>query len=291
MSSARATAVGLMAVVLWSFLALLTVATAPMPPLQLAAISFAIGGALGLVWTAAGRRLHELRRLRAPVVAFGTAGLFGYHFLYFSALRLAPAAQAGLLAYLWPLLIVLFSGLLPGERLRMRQLAGAFLAFAGAALVIGANIGGSGPARPTGALTGYALALACALIWSAYSVISRRLSAVPTSSVALFCLLSALLAALAHLGLETTAWPRDASGWLAVALLGLGPVGLAFYVWDIGMKRGDIQFLGVASYGAPVLSTAILVAAGFARASWPLFGATLLVSGGAWLAARPARQA
>ena len=282
MSRGAATATGLIAVALWSLLALLTVRTAPVPPLQLNAMGFAIGAVIGLGWTAATGGLRQLRAIPLGVYAFGTLALFGYHALYFSALRLAPPAEAGLIAYLWPLLIVVLSSLLPGERLRAGHVAGAVLGFTGAALLLSRG----GMEGDRAALGGYALALACALVWSGYSVASRRLGAVPTASVAVFCAASAALSAALHLGVEDTAWPRGAGGWAAVAALGAGPVGLAFYVWDIGVKRGDIQLLGAASYAAPLLSTVVLVAAGIAAPSWRLGVAAALIAGGAGLAAR-----
>ena len=281
MTRRTATLIGFGAVLLWSLLALLTVATAPMPPFQLTALTFAVGAGVGLVWGVATGSLGLLRGVGWRVYAAGTAGLFGYHALYFSALRLAPPAEAGLIAYLWPLLIVLFSGLLPGEVLRRGHVAGAVLGFAGAALII---LGGRGEPG-TGAFAGYGLALLCALFWSGYSVLSRRFGSVPTVSVTVFCAATAVLSAIVHVLTETTVWP-DPSGWLAVIALGLGPVGLAFFVWDIGCKRGDIQVLGTASYAAPVLSTLALIAAGLARPSWALAGAVVLIVGGAALAAR-----
>ncbi len=136
MTRPRATLIGFVAVLLWALLALFTVFTAPMPPLQLNAVCFAIGGVIGVIWIVATGGIGRLRGVPWYVYVFGTAGLFGYHFLYFSALRAAPAAEAGLIAYLWPLLIVLFSGLLPGERLRTGHVIGAAISFAGAALVV-----------------------------------------------------------------------------------------------------------------------------------------------------------
>ncbi|MBN2907531.1 MAG: EamA family transporter [Rhodobacteraceae bacterium] len=282
MTRLRATAIGFLAILLWSFLALFTVGTAPVPPLQLNAICFGIGGTIGLIWVAATGTGHTLRAVPLRVYAFGTAGLLGYHALYFSALRLAPAAEAGLIAYLWPLLIVLFSGLLPGERLRSGHVLGALVAFCGAALIVTRGSGGFEGA----ALPGYGLALLCALTWSGYSVLSRRLGATPTSSVAVFCLASAALSLPMHLALEPTVWPDSAMGWASVLALGAGPVGLAFYVWDIGVKRGDIQILGVASYAAPLLSTLVLVVTGIAAGSATLFIAAGLIAAGAALAAR-----
>lgn len=276
-----ATFIGFIAILLWALLALLTVATAPTPPLLLNAICFAVGGTLGLIWARVTGRLHHLRTVSWRIYLFGTLGLFGYHALYFTALRLAPPAQAGLIAYLWPLLIVLMSGLLPGERLRLGHILGGGLGFLGAALLI---TDGSG--LNADHAMGYLLAIACALTWSGYSVLSRRLGAAPTESVAVFCLATALLSALLHLALEETVWPVGVWGWSAVIGLGLGPVGLAFYVWDIGIKKGDIQLLGVASYAAPLLSTLILVIAGVATPSVNLAVAALLITGGAGLAAR-----
>lgn len=281
-----ATVTGFSAVLLWAVLALLTVGTAPVPPFLLNALTFGIGGVLGLGWIAAMGGVSRLKGLTPGALAFGTAGLFGYHALYFSALRLAPAAEASLIAYLWPLFIVLLSGLLPGERLRRAHVVGALLAFAGAALIVLGR--GRGP-WGEGAALGLGLAFLCALTWAAYSVGSRRFGAVPTEAVALFCLATAALSVPCHLIWETTAWPEGAAGWAAVVALGLGPVGLAFYVWDIGMKRGDIQMLGVASYAAPLLSTLALVLAGAAQATPVLLLAAALVTGGAVLAARAGR--
>ncbi|WP_425043232.1 DMT family transporter [Primorskyibacter sp. S87] len=282
MTRSRATMVGFVAVLLWSLLALLTVGSEPTPPLLLNAICFSIGGTLGLIWTAASGGLRQLRNVSWRVYAFGTVGLFGYHALYFSALRLAPAAEAGLIAYLWPLLIVLFSGLLPGEQLRPGHLIGAFLGFSGAALIIA----GGGGGFQTQYLPGYGLALLCALTWSGYSVLSRKVGDAPTASVAVFCVATAVASWILHLAVEDTVWPQGALGWASTIGLGLGPVGLAFYVWDIGVKQGDIQMLGTSSYAAPLLSTLILVGAGIAAPSWGLAIAAALITGGAVLAAR-----
>jgi drug/metabolite transporter (DMT)-like permease len=283
-SRQQATAIGFSAVLMWSLLALFTIGSAPVPPLLLNAICFGIGGLIGLIWTAR-TGFGVLRGVGWKVYAFGTIGLFGYHFLYFTAFRLSPTAETGLIAYLWPLFIVLMSGLLPGERLRAPHVIGALIAFAGAALIVlGRGDGASG------STLGMALAFVCALTWAAYSVLSRRLGEVPTESVTVFCLATAALSVVAHLALEETVWPVGATGWAAVLALGLGPVGAAFFTWDIGMKRGDIQLLGVGSYAAPLLSTLALVVAGIARPTWTIVLAAVLIAAGAALAARASAE-
>ncbi len=280
----NATFIGFGAIVLWSGLALLTALSGDVPPFELTAIAFAIGGAGGIAYAIARGRLWMLAQpWRVWLVGIG--GLFGYHALYFAALRRAPPAEASLIAYLWPLLIILFSAALPGDRLHARHVVGAALGFTGAAALFlsrGASFASSGRAP----LIGYGLALCCAFVWSAYSVLSRGLKQAPSEAVAGYCLATAALAALCHVAFENTVIPTGVGQWSAILGLGLGPVGLAFYIWDFGVKHGDIRLLGVAAYAAPVISTLILVAAGIAPATPALALASVLIAGGAAVASR-----
>lgn len=267
---------------MWSFLALFTAASGKMPPFQLSAICFAIGSIPGMVVMIFNPSRIALLKQPAKVWLIGIAGLFGYHFLYFTALRNAPAVEAGLIAYLWPLLIVVGSALLPGERLRWYHIAGALAGLVGTILIVARN----GVAFDDAYLIGYGAAFLCAFTWSGYSLITRRFEAVSTDVVTGFCLATSILSFVCHLALETTVWPATTFEWLAVAGLGLLPVGAAFYAWDFGVKNGDIQLLGVSSYAAPVLSTLILILFGFAEPSWRIALACLFVTGGAVLAAQ-----
>ena len=135
-------------------------------------------------------------------------------------------------------------------------------------------------------IPGLAAAFVAAFVWAAYSVMSRKLKAVPTDAVAGFCLATALLAALVHGMVEKTVWPETSGQWLAIVALGVGPVGAAFFTWDIGMKRGDIRVLGAASYATPLLSTAFLILAGYARPSATIAFAAILIAGGGLIAAK-----
>ena len=280
LSRSTATFIGFTAVRLWSLLAFLPGASGTVPAFQLTAVTFAIGGASLLLL-----RPGAIRAMRQPLPVWllGVGGLFGYHFCYFFALRNAPPVEAGLINYLWPLLIVVFSALLPSERLRWQHLAGCALALFGAVLVV---TRGQGFGFDVQYSLGYAAALCAAIIWAAYSVLSRRFAAVSSDAIAGFCLVTALLATICHLLLEPTIWPGNPWQWAALIGLGLGPVGLAFYVWDIGVKRGDIQVLGAASYSAPLLSTLILILTGYATYSHLILIACLLITAGAVLAAK-----
>ena len=277
----RATLIGFAAILMWSFLALFTAASGTMPPFQLSAICFAIGSIPGILVLILNRSRLAFLRQPAKVWIVGIAGLFGYHFLYFTALRNAPAVEAGLIAYLWPLLIVVGSALLPGERLRWYHVAGALAGLCGTFLIVGRN----GINFDGAYAVGYGAAFLCAFTWSGYSLLTRRFDAVSTDVVTGFCMATSILSLVCHLGLETTVWPQAASQWVAVLGLGLFPVGAAFYAWDYGVKNGDIQILGAASYAAPLLSTLNLTLFGFAEPSWRIALACVLVTGGAVLAA------
>jgi drug/metabolite transporter (DMT)-like permease len=284
----RSTLIGAAALLLWAFLAPLTRLAQGdeagggtlLPPLLLAGLAFAVGGSFALAVVVARGRLGLLRQ---PPLAWlhGIGGLAGYHALYFAALALAPPVEANLLNYLWPLLIVLLSAPLLGMRLGLWRLAGVGMGLAGGVLLLGAGV-----AFPAEAMVGFACALAAALTWALYSVLARRLAVVPTEAVAGFCLASAVLALAAHAAFEPAA---AGIGWrqaVSVLLLGLGPVGAAFFLWDIGMKRGDPRLLGTLAYATPVVSTLLLAAIGEGHLGWRVLAAAALVAGGGLVAAR-----
>jgi drug/metabolite transporter (DMT)-like permease len=278
----KATLIGLTAVLMWATLGLFGAGSGKVPPFLLNTLCFGFSGIMALVWLVL---TGKTRLLRQPlgVWAFGTFGLFGFHFFYFTAIRNAPPVEANLINYTWPLLIVLFSALLPGEQLRLHHVIGAILGLAGAVLLI---TGGEGVGFSSGSMLGYGAAVASCLFWSSYSVLSRRLGAVPTEAVAGFCLMTAILSGVCHLALEETILPASSLEWASVLALAAFPVGLAFFTWDIGVKRGDIQVLGAAAYSAPLLSTLLLIAFGFGALTPAVGIACVAITLGAVIAAK-----
>lgn len=281
-SVSRATAIGFISIVLWGMLALLTSLTnGNIPPFQMLAMTFAFAFLLMLGnWLRQGKT--GLEYTRQPILAWllGVGGLFGYHSFYFLAMAHAPVVEVSLIAYLWPLLIVLFSALLPGEHLSKFHLLGAVLALIGCWVLIS----GGSKGFSSDYLMGYLAAMACALIWSTYSVASRLVKQVPTDAVGWFCGVTALLGLICHRFLETTVWPANWIEWLIVIGLGLGPLGLAFFTWDYGVKHGNLQLLGVLSYAAPLISVVMLILAGKAEPTLTVLFACLAIVGGAFIA-------
>lgn len=277
----RATIIGSGAIALWSFLALFTSITGGIPAFQLLFLTFLCGGTVGLLaLIVKGTTFKKLSSQPPKIWLIGIGGLFGYHFFYFTALGLAPVEDASLIAYLWPLLIVLLSPLVLDDKLRWFHIMGAFTAFTGAILLL---ISKGEASFSSGFSFGYSMALGSAIIWAVYSILNRTIKNVSTDMVAIYCLGTALLGGLCHLLLETWIAPSGTQ-WTAIGVLGLGPVGAAFYAWDYGTKHGNIRLLGVLSYAAPLLSTIILILSGHALFSWGLITACLLIVGGAIIA-------
>lgn len=260
----QATVIGSMAILLWSSLALFTTQANSVPPLLLLTLTFGVASALFfVVYLFKGELKSSWKQTPKSAILMGGLGFYFYHFFYFYAFQNAPPVEAGLIAYLWPLLIVLMAGMTKGNALSWTHLVGAVVAFIGTGIMLQSK--SQVLTTESNAVyhwTGYAAAFACALIWSSYSVANRRYQDVPSSAVLWYCLITTLLAGVSHLAVEAQSWTTStsfpATTWVAILGLGFGPVGIAFFCWDLGVKKGNLSLLGVLSYTAPALSTAWL---------------------------------
>ncbi len=266
------------AIALWASLASLGVSLTHIPPFLLTGIALIIGSVPAWPFV-----LRDPSQWRIPLrtLALGVYGLFAYHFLLFIALRNAPPVEANLVNYLWPLFIVVLSPVvLPGVSLRWPHVLAALLGFGGAAIAI---VGGR---ELSGTLSwGYLPALAAALIWGTYSLMTKRVAAFPTTAIGLFGLVSGVLSLLCHAVLEPAVAlaPRD---WTLLALMGLGPLGASFFLWDKALKLGDARHIGILSYITPLASTALLLVVSGQPFSASIALATAMIIGAAVLGMR-----
>ena len=277
----RATAIGGIAILLWASLALLASFVRNIPPFEVLSLSFGVAFTAGMILIGLRGEVALTLPGQSPMAfLLGFGGIFTYHALYFTALDLAPPAQASLISYLWPLLIVLFSSLLPDAKLTPAHAIGAICGLGGTALILL-----HGKATASGHLAGYVAASGCAFVWSGYSVLNRRFGQVPSAMIAPICGAVALASLICHLSLERTIWPMPGQ-WLTIIVLGLGPVGLAFFAWDYATKHGNLSLLGTLSYAAPLLSTGLLIAAQVTPLTLPVMASALLIVGGGVIALR-----
>lgn len=246
------TLLALAAIVIWSTLALLTTRVTELPSLLILGIVFLISGSPSLV-------MRRVWRNDWRILLVGVSGIFGYHFLYFNAFRLAPAVEVNLINYLWPLLIVLLAPLLlPGYSLRPRHVLAGVLGLIGATLLV---TNGRFSAE-TGAPAGYLMAAGAALTWALYSILTKRLPPFSTGVVSQFCGLSGLLSLFIFFiqgGGVNTIPEITLRQWFYLALIGIGPMGAAFYLWDAALKKGDPRTIGSLAYLTPLLSTINLI--------------------------------
>ncbi|WP_296542533.1 DMT family transporter [Rhodoferax sp.] len=291
--SARAKLLALGAIVMWSSLAALGVALRHVPPFLLTGLSLLVGGLIALPLSK-----FKLAAWRVPwrTLALGVYGLFGYHFLLFVGLQNAPPVQANLVNYLWPLLIVVLAPvLLPGLVMRWQHIVAGLIGFAGAVIVILSSAepnlsAGSGTASAAMAfqaewLWGYLASAIGAVIWATYSLLTRRVPHFDTAAIGTFAWISGLLALLCHALMEPSV-DLSLRDWALIALLGLGPLGGSFFLWDKALKTGDARHIGLLSYLTPLLSTLLLLWVSDRALTWPVGLAGVLIVGAAWLGTR-----
>ena len=271
------------AIALWASLATLATLLTEIPPFLLTGIGLVIGSLISLPLS--GFKLSAWK-VPAKTLTVGVYGLFGYHLMLFIALQTAPAVEANLVNYLWPLLIVVLAPLFTRSlKLGARHTIAASAGLTGAYIAI---TSAGQEAGPLGFEIGYLFAFAAAVIWATYSLLTTKLRTFPTSAIGLFGLVSGVLALVAHFILEEPA-VITSSDWVLLVVLGLGPLGGAFYFWDAALKIGDPRRIGLLAFLTPLLSTTLLLVVSGRELSWQLLVATALIVGGAILGSQSAR--
>ncbi len=244
------------------------------PSFLVLGVAFLISGSISLVY-------HKAWHIPLMTLLIGSGGIFGYHFLYFLAFTFAPAVEVNLINYLWPVLIVALTPLvLSGYKLHFQHFLGVVLGLLGAALIV---TGGSFQPQVS-YYPGYLLALGAAFIWALYSLLTKRLPIFDSSAVSTFTFISGILSLLFYFvsgGSIAQFTQLTGREWLFVMLIGIGPLGGAFFLWDYALKHGDPRTIGSLAFLTPLLSTLILVLVGGKQLTASNLFALVLIIGGA----------
>lgn len=257
-----ATFYGVMAIFMWGGLALLGTTTSKIPSFQLLFICFSISATLMFIKRIlTGKAPLTSSYLTSKQWLIGIIGLFGFHFCYFMALKKAPAIEVSLISYLWPMLFALF---VSTKATLLSSFVGSLIGFIGVGFII---VGGVGLSYNQEYLTGYMLSACCAFIWSSYSWFQSKTNN-DVDEIGWLSVAVAILSLFAHLLLEPSNWSFSFNQWVCILLLGIGPVGGAFYLWDIGLKMGNKRLLASLSYSAPLISAIALSLAG--KSTWTI---------------------
>lgn len=276
---AAAVFLALFTIFLWSFLALLGAQVTHLPSILVSGVALTTSGILSSF-------TYKSWCIPFKTLIIGFGGIFGYHYLFFTAFRYAPVVEANLVNYLWPLLIVLLSPvILSGHQLKPHHLIGALMGLFGAGLIIT----GGRFSLDISNLPGYLAAAGAALVWASYSLLTKRVPPFPTSAVGSFCLLAGLFSLVVYVSGElfgqasspVTGLLPMGSDWVYLLLLGVGPLGAAFFTWDAALKRGDPRVIGSLAYFTPLTSTMVLVGVGGRTFTWVAALAMLLIVMGA----------
>ncbi len=244
------------------------------PSFLVLGVAFLISGSISLVY-------HKAWHIPLITLLIGSGGIFGYHFLYFLAFTLAPAVEVNLINYLWPVLIVALTPLvLSGYKLHLHHLLGVGLGLMGAGLIV---TGGSFQPQIS-YFPGYLLALGAAFTWALYSLLTKRLPIFDSSAVSVFTFISGILSLLFYfVSGGSIAQFNQLTGleWLFMILIGIGPLGGAFFLWDYALKHGDPRTIGSLAFLTPLLSTLILILFGGKHLTTSNVIALVLIIGGA----------
>jgi drug/metabolite transporter (DMT)-like permease len=268
MSRSACTAMGLVAILLWSTTIAVSRSLADeVGALVAGACMWLVGGALACLYAAVVRRnLGRLFRL-PPAYLVGCGALFvAYMACLYLAIGWAESDQqtveVGILNYLWPSLTLVFSVPILGVRVRPVFWLGVALALAGAALAplraetysaeaLLASLGGN--PWP------YALAAAAGVLWALYSVLSRRWGReADTGGVPLFAPAAGLVLGAMALAMPSARPPEWSARAVAeLAFMAVLTVWVAYSLWDAAMRRGNATLVAAGSYAIPVISTVV----------------------------------
>ena len=272
-----ATFVGFLALLIWSTGALAAIKICQLPSLEVLTFTFFITFITTCLKLTITKRWSDVYSQPWYIWVAGVLGVCMQQLAYISAFKNAPAIQADIIILLWPVLVIFFSGFLISEKLKPQHL---FSGALGLLSVFFLNYTDEGFILFSSWYSGYSYALICAVLWSLYTIFTRRFPKVPKEMIGMYYGVGSIFVLTGHLACEDFVMP-DVSQGLILAYLGIFVAGGAYFCWDYGIKKGNLKLLATLSYGNSIVSLFLL--AFFTQAQLPknvLWSCALVVVAG-----------
>jgi drug/metabolite transporter (DMT)-like permease len=259
----------------------------------LLAVRFVLAAALFWALVLAGGTAHEVRALRRRDLGIGLAlGGCGYALqagCYFAALERIDASLVSLLLYTYPAIVAAAAVALGRERLDGRRLAALGLASGGLVLVVAGA--GAGALDPLGA----ALALAAALVYSTYILVSDgvvgRVRPVVLSALVCTGAAASLTVGSALLG-DLRPGALTAAGWGWLACLAVVSTVAAITLFFAGLRRVGPTTASILGTVEPIVTVLLaFLVFGETLGAVQLVGGAFVVAAVVILNARRSRRA
>lgn len=265
---------GIIAIMMWSFMAVLIVYSGQTSPLTLTSLSLFIGAVTLLIFNIIKKEnFRQLLKITFPDYCLVTVGVCFYTAFVYLSFDMVNPIEANILNYLWPVLFGVFSSIRMSKMLNAYELLGLLVSFGGVFLLF---YGKENEFLFSSFALGHLFGIMAAFIWAGYSSFAKERSYSQIIMVPVF-LFSALICFLVDFMLFDPILPNGMA-WVSVLILGVFRISYAF--WDYAMKKGNTLILSSLSYITPLLSFGLLLIFGVTNNSQYVFLSVLLVTGG-----------
>jgi drug/metabolite transporter (DMT)-like permease len=246
----------LIAVVIWGGSYIVTKSgLSELPPMLFALLRYCVASIVLLPLALARGGMSKLPR----PVPWGTlllmslSGVAVYYFLFNLSLTYTTASQVALIQSSTPAITAIMAALWLGERVGRVRIAGIALAVAGVALVVARTQPDASARDP---LAGSVLAFVSVLVWSAYTILAKRIAradaiAVTTTVTVLGTLLLVPAALMENLGTPVPSISAD--GWLKIAYVGALSSAVSYLLYNRALRDVDASLAGTFINLGPVI--------------------------------------
>ena len=275
-----ATLLGLIAVIFWSTLPIVSIYTKGIPPFLCLSIAYFFAFIVHMIYWKYKYGSITLK-FKQPLnyVLTYVIGIFSSNATFLIAMQHGDPVLSYLVSNLWPIFALFFAAFLFKEKLSNLHYIGAVIGFIGV-IFISAKDGGMSMKGEV--LFGFMMGFLNSVIWSFVSVINRKFSDIPADSVGLPLGIISILAFITHIFVEEST-VISTQHLLAIMYLGIAPWGAAYTIWGYAVRFGDVKAVMLFGYLMPLLGVVWMILLGKAEFNMNVLISMILILVGASL--------